>query len=202
MEFSLYREEEGDMVEGVENFKYLGQTINQTDDDWPVVRQNILRTRLVWGRLGALMRREGSEHKVSEFFYREVVQAVLLFGTENWILLAAIERKSEVSHTCFLQHITGKQAPWLAYGTWKMPRTEVVQEAAGTNSVMTYIGRQQTPVTQWVALRTIFEVCAGKTGYKGRGCRREAWWRQVASDKQLRATVVEISREARSQKQW
>ena len=38
MEFSLYREEGGKMVEGGENFKYLGQTLDQTDDDWPVVR--------------------------------------------------------------------------------------------------------------------------------------------------------------------
>ena len=29
------------MVEEVENFKYLGQTLDQTDDDWPVVGKKI-----------------------------------------------------------------------------------------------------------------------------------------------------------------
>ena len=38
-------------------------------------------------------------------------------------------------------------------------------------------------VTQWVALRPVFEICAGETGYKGGGHRREAWWRQGAADK-------------------
>ena len=42
------------MVEGVENFKYLGQTLDQTDDDWPAVRQKIMRARLIWGRLGKI----------------------------------------------------------------------------------------------------------------------------------------------------
>ena len=52
------------MVEGVENFKYLGQILDQTDDDWPAIRQNIMRARLVCGRLGKLMRREGAETRV------------------------------------------------------------------------------------------------------------------------------------------
>ena len=37
MEFSLYGEEGGNMVEGVANFKYMGQTLDQTNDDWPAV---------------------------------------------------------------------------------------------------------------------------------------------------------------------
>ena len=41
LDFSLYGEEGGEMVEEVENFKYLGQTLDQTDDDWPVVGKKI-----------------------------------------------------------------------------------------------------------------------------------------------------------------
>ena len=37
MEFSMYREEGYNMVEGVANFKYMGQTLDQTNDDWPAV---------------------------------------------------------------------------------------------------------------------------------------------------------------------
>ena len=65
MEFILYREEGGDMVEVVANFKYLGQSLDQMDDDWPEVRRNIMRARLVWRRLGALLLREGVEKRVS-----------------------------------------------------------------------------------------------------------------------------------------
>ena len=47
------------------------------------------------------------------------------------------------------------------------PRVELVQEAVGTQSAMTYTGRLQATVSQWVALRPIFEVCTGGKGYEG-----------------------------------
>ena len=40
------------MVEGVENFKYMGRILHQTDGNWPAVSQNIMRARLVWGMGG------------------------------------------------------------------------------------------------------------------------------------------------------
>ena len=64
MEFSLYGGEGGELVEGVENFNYQGQPLVQTDDDCPLVWQNIMHTRLVWGRLGKLIRWEGVDPKV------------------------------------------------------------------------------------------------------------------------------------------
>ena len=96
------------MEEGVEIFKYLGRTLDQTDDDWPAVRQNIMHARLVRGRLGTLLRREGAEPKVSAMFYRVVAQAALIFGSDTWLFWAEMKRKVEEKHTCFLRHITGK----------------------------------------------------------------------------------------------
>ena len=58
--------------------------------------------------LGILLRQEGEEPKVSEMFYRGVVQAVLLSGSETWVLLAAMERKVEITQAFFLRHIMGK----------------------------------------------------------------------------------------------
>ena len=58
----------------------------------------------------------------------------------------------------FLSHITGKRAQRKADGRWEMPIAEVVREAAGTQSDMTYICIRQVMVAQWVALRTIFKV--------------------------------------------
>ena len=67
-------------------------------------------------------------------FYRAVAQAILLYGTETWVLLAEIEKKIEGSHTGFIRHITGKQARWIVDGTWDTPRAGVVQESAVTLS--------------------------------------------------------------------
>ena len=39
---------------------------------------------------------------MTEMFYRTVLQAVLLFGLEYWVLSAAMEKTVEGTHTGFL----------------------------------------------------------------------------------------------------
>ena len=52
MEFNLYGGEGDERVENIPTFQYMGQPLDQTDDDWPAVWQNIMRERSVWGKLG------------------------------------------------------------------------------------------------------------------------------------------------------
>ena len=40
---------------------------------------------------------------MAEIFYRAVTQAVLLFGSETWVLLAAMERTVEGIHARFMR---------------------------------------------------------------------------------------------------
>ena len=65
-------------------------------------------------------------------FYRAVVQAILLYGLETWVLLEDTEKKVEGIYTGFLWKITGKQAQRLGDRTWETPGAEGVQETAGT----------------------------------------------------------------------
>ena len=65
----------------METFKYLGLVLDRSDDNWPEVRRNVEKARQVWIWIGKLLRREGSDLRVSEMFYQELVQAVLLFGS-------------------------------------------------------------------------------------------------------------------------
>ena len=55
MEFNLDRKEGDERVENVPTFRYLGRPLDQMDDDCPAVRRNIMRARLVWGRLETLL---------------------------------------------------------------------------------------------------------------------------------------------------
>ena len=97
-------------MDNLTTFRYLVKPLDQIDDDWPAVRRNIMRARSVWGRLGTFIRREGAEPKVSEIFYRAVVQAIILYGLEAWVLLASMAKRLEGTHTEFLQLITRKKA--------------------------------------------------------------------------------------------
>ena len=80
--FSAY----GRPLDIVTSFRYLGQVISTADDDWPEVVKNLARARAVWRRMSRILSREGAVAWVSGFFFKAVVQAVFIFGSEAWVV--------------------------------------------------------------------------------------------------------------------
>ena len=80
-----------------------------TDDDWPAVAGNIQKARRSWGRLAKVLGREGADPKVSRTFYIAVTQAVLLFGSETWVLTARMEEALDTFQYRFARKLTGRQ---------------------------------------------------------------------------------------------
>ena len=60
-DIQMNREGRGGMHQEIEVFKFLGQMLDRSDNNWPVVLHNIRKTRQVWGRLVKFLQREGSE---------------------------------------------------------------------------------------------------------------------------------------------
>ena len=59
--FGLTRELGAEHIEGLEVFKYLRGMLDQSDYNCPEVLHNIRKAHQVWGWIGKLLRREGSE---------------------------------------------------------------------------------------------------------------------------------------------
>ena len=70
----MYDREDETFIEGFMQLKYLSRMLQETDSDWTVVHRNINKARYIWKRLGKLLRREGSDSRVSALVYRVVVQ--------------------------------------------------------------------------------------------------------------------------------
>ena len=70
----------------VNSFKYLGKVISAADDDCPELAENLYRARKVWKRMSRILSRDGAVPRVSGFFFKDVVQAVLLLGLETWVV--------------------------------------------------------------------------------------------------------------------
>ena len=156
--FSSIKGEDGaECIEGVGMFKYMGRLMDRLDNNWPAVHRNIRKARQVWGILGNFLRREG----VDPFFFRKVLPGSGAGGFTLWGIY--LRRK------------------W--YGTWKRAAVEIFIREAGTQTLGTYIDRLQATVAEWVALRSIYEVCEWETDYEGRGRHREPWWRETAARK-------------------
>ena len=65
----------------VTSFKYLGRVLSVAGDDWLMVVQNIVKVQTVWCRVSKILIREGVRPRVSGFFFKSVIQSVLLFDT-------------------------------------------------------------------------------------------------------------------------
>ena len=70
-------------------------------------------------------------------------------------------------------------------------RSSVVSSRNTVNDDL-YRAHQET-MAQLVALGPIFDVCVGENGYDEGGRRREAWWQQEATEKQIWATLEGLS---------
>ena len=88
----MYGREGVALVEGVAQFKYPWNPTDQMYDNWPAVLRNVKQARKIWGRLGKMLQKEGTDIKVLEIFYRAVVQKVILLGLEYWFLSSAMEK--------------------------------------------------------------------------------------------------------------
>ena len=70
----------------VTSFKYLGRAISATDGNWPAVVRNLAQAKTVWRRMSRILSREGATPRVSALFFKAVIQAVLIFGAETWVV--------------------------------------------------------------------------------------------------------------------
>ncbi len=77
---------EGEVLEKVDLFRYLGRVLAQDDADVRAVRQQIKKARGIWARVGQVLTADNTPSKTSAKFYKAVVQSVLLYGSKTWNL--------------------------------------------------------------------------------------------------------------------
>ena len=73
-------------LKSVTPLKYLGHIITSFDDAWPELVGNLHNVRKRWVQLSIILRREGVKPRVLGMFFKVMVQAVLLFGSEMWVM--------------------------------------------------------------------------------------------------------------------
>ena len=99
----------GEPFETVKSFEYLGRVLTVGDDDWPAVEGNLRKASKSWVWITRILSREGAEPKISGILCKAVVQTVLLFGAETWVLNPRMERALRSFQHRFSQHITGRK---------------------------------------------------------------------------------------------
>ena len=70
----------------VTSFKYLLRVILVAYDDWPTMVNNSSRTSKVWSRISLIFSREVAAPRVSGFFFKSMVQALIMSGADTWVV--------------------------------------------------------------------------------------------------------------------
>ena len=121
----------GISINKVHEFKYLGRVLDAQDDDSIAVERQLARARARWGRVGKVLTSVGANARTMGFFYKALVQAVLLYGSESWTISTGTLQKFRSFHARVARYICKKHIRQLEDEIWVYPSTSEVLEEAG-----------------------------------------------------------------------
>ena len=94
--------------------------------------------------------KEGADPITSGNFYLTVFQEVLLFGAETWVSNPNIGRLLGSFHNGVSIWLAGVQPRRRTDGIWNSPLLDDALQAAGLETIETYISRGQNEVAQYI----------------------------------------------------
>ena len=77
------------------------------EDDWLAVAGNLRNARKSWARMTRILGWEGQDLKILGLLFKAVIQEVLLFGSETWVLTSCMEWDLDSLQNRDAQQITG-----------------------------------------------------------------------------------------------
>ena len=166
---------EGEVLERVNTFRYLGRILSQDDDDIRAVRTQIKKARGIWARVSQVLRADNVPPKISAKFYMAVVQSVLLYGSESWNLSARAMARLEGFNIRAGYRMAVENKPRRGlHHVWVYPRSKDVLNECGMQSIAHYIGVRRDTILTYVVNRPIYQRC--REGVRKRGSAPRQWW--------------------------
>ena len=126
-------------LETVISLKYLGRVLTSGYENWLEVVGNLKKARKSWAWLTRILGREGANLWVSGMFFKSVVQAVLFFGLETWVLTPRMGRSLGIFQHRVTHTITGIQTRRWEEGGWEYLTLATAMEEAGFKEIGVYI---------------------------------------------------------------
>ena len=121
-----------------------------------------------------VLSREGADAWTLGRIYVAVVQVVMIYGSEKWVTTPHIGRVLGGFHHRVDHRLTGRQTQRGRDGGWVYTPMEDAMEEAGLLEVENYVSRHQNTVTQFIATRTILDLCLVEE--RRMGSRVANWW--------------------------
>ena len=133
-----------------------GRVLSSHNSDWPAVRLNLRKARAKWALVFRILARDGATPRISAFFYKAIVQAVLLFGSETWHVTQSMLNHLSTFHHHAARHISGHRARYRRdTGEWEGLETSLRYWITWECSLCRFIsqGNKITLLSTWQLVR-------------------------------------------------
>jgi hypothetical protein len=169
---------EGEVLEKVESFCYLGRILAQDDEDVRAVRSQIKKARGTWARVGQVLQADNTPPKVSAMFYKAVVQLVLLYGSDSWNLTKTALAWLEGFHIRAAYRMAKVHKPRRGPNhAWVYPATSEVLKECGMHTITHYNSVRRETILQYVVDRPLHVACM-EGERRGGSAPQQRWWEQ------------------------
>ena len=108
-------------------------------------------------------------------FYKTVVQSVLLYGLETWVISASLERCLNSFHHRCARYMANEHITQLPNGEWDCPDTARVLAICKLNPLSEYIAKRKSHLLRNYA-EPHSEVYRHCLSLSSTACRRAVWW--------------------------
>jgi hypothetical protein len=96
-------------------------------------------------------------------FYKVIVQSVLLYGSESWVLTKYMVGKLNSFHHMCARFITGRHIQQIGE-EWIYPNTQETLQQANLLTIQEYIHKRRQTVKDYVTATNIFQICQDSKG--------------------------------------
>ena len=141
------------------SFKYLGRIITDTNDDLEAIDLQLKKARMTFGRIGKIIKKKtkGSP-KTMAIFYKVIIQLVLLYGSELWVISKHAHKKLQRFHRRCARFITGRHIT-VVDEKWVYPDSKTTLEMADLLPIEEYIQKRKETVKIFTVDRKLYSDC-------------------------------------------
>ena len=177
-EIKLYIQ--GEEIERVREFKYLGRILSNNDNDTKCIDSALAKARRQWNYIGKMLKREGANAEIMGQFYITIVMSVLLYGLESWTITAKNLIKLKSFHNWALRYMTGKHIKKEKEGKWTYPAHEELRKICKLEEIETYIQRRRGTLRRYLEVkRKDFFSSMKKVKAPSKQSNKILWWNQT-----------------------
>ena len=159
----------------IKQFKYLGRILSEDDSDDAAIKYNLQKAREKWGRIGKILSKKDANNKTMGSFYKAIIQSVLLYGSESWVISNHSMKTLRSFHRRCARYITGKHIWKDENENWHYPNSNEVLKMAGLLPIEEYIAQRKIAVMKYVINRPIFQKCLSSKPIAG-NVNQQIWW--------------------------